>query len=146
MRTRMLTAAIAPLLFWPACIFGPGCAGERAAEAIARQSGEAMTVLLHTAGERIDDLIVESEGRIQDPHYRVTAMWATGLILDIGLDGLYVDLDVQGTGAGLPSPEAAAQLQAALRAQLGERYPGDEFVAELLAATWSTPTSRPAPP
>lgn len=100
---RMIITAYLLLLPF-SCISVPGCAGERAAEVIARDSGEVMTMLVKTASEKLDSIMIESEGRLQNPHYRLTAGWFTGVMLDLGLDGLYLELRAEGdTAASLPA-------------------------------------------
>lgn len=138
----MRRMAVIMMAILVACLAG-GCTGERAGFEIAKQTGTLLTVAATNASETLERVQIDAEGRIQDPHYRVLAAWVTGVLLDIGLDGIYLSGRALGEGSGrLTDPEAVAALQAALRERMGERYPGDELV---LAAVEAIRNVRPPP-
>jgi len=133
-----------------ACILTIGCAGERAAFEVAKQSGMAITTVCNNAAETLDRVRLEGRGKINNPTYRFQGFWVTGLDVTIGLDGVELEGMATGEGSGrVTDPAAVVALQAALRAKLAERYPGDELVSEAIRVGGivisRAPSTSPAP-
>ena len=105
-----------------------GCAGEMAAMELAKQTSAIATTVLQEG--KLTEFATDAKGRIQDPHYVIQAFWVTGVHLNIGLNGMFLEGEIQGTGVGdeLLTSEEKESIRQSIRDAVDRGHPLAEAI------------------